>query len=65
MPSAEYYTKQAEIASRLALTESDPVKMRELHLLALQMFEKAERAKAEGRKHQTQHKKEIRRPELS
>jgi hypothetical protein len=69
MPSAEYYLKQAETASRLALTESEPAKMRALHLLALQFFDKAERAKAgeyppaptltgQG---QSQQKKEIRR----
>lgn len=63
MPSAEYYLKQAEIASRIALAESDPVKTQAMHVLALEMFEKAERAKAEGR-HQTHHKKEISRRDL-
>jgi hypothetical protein len=47
MPSAEYYLKQAETASRLALTESDPAKMQAaLHLLVLEFFNKAEQVKA-------------------
>jgi hypothetical protein len=66
MPSAEYYLKQAETASRMALAESDPAKMRAMHLLALEFFDKAERAKA-GRlplastfTSQSQRKKEVR-----
>ncbi|QIG96789.1 hypothetical protein [Bradyrhizobium sp. 6(2017)] len=62
MPSAEYYLKQAETASRMALAESNPVKMRAMHLLALEMFDKAKQAEA-GEHHQPQGKKEIRRRE--
>lgn len=47
LPSAEYYLKQAQLAARLALTESDPVKARALHVLALEYFDKADKAKVE------------------
>jgi hypothetical protein len=66
MPSAEYYLKQAETASRLALAESDPAKIRAMHLLALEFFDKAERAKAgqptpaPSYTSQSQRKKEVR-----
>jgi hypothetical protein len=46
MPSSEYHLRQAEIASRFALAESDPLKATQFHLLALEHFEKAEKAKA-------------------
>jgi hypothetical protein len=42
--SAEYYLKQAEVASRLALAESDPEKARVMHILALEYFDKAGKA---------------------
>ena len=48
MPSAEYYLKQAELAARLALAESNPDKARALHVLALDYYAKADQAKAEG-----------------
>lgn len=44
VPSAEFYLKQAEIASRMALIESDPGKAQAMHLLALDYFDKAYRA---------------------
>ena len=47
MPSPEYYLRQAELASRLALIEADPAKARALHAVALDFCEKAARAKAE------------------
>ena len=47
MPSAEYYLKQAQLAAHLALTESDAVKARALHVLALEYFAKADKAKVE------------------
>ncbi|TYO60899.1 hypothetical protein FXV83_41205 [Bradyrhizobium hipponense] len=43
VPSADYYLKQAEIASRLALAEPDPEKARAMHVLALELFDKAAR----------------------
>ena len=46
MPSAEYHHRQAELAARLALAETDPAKSAALQLLALEQYEKA--AKAEG-----------------
>jgi hypothetical protein len=47
LPSSDYYLKQAELAARLALTESDPHKARALHVLALEYYDKAEKAKVE------------------
>ncbi|WFU46015.1 hypothetical protein QA640_45415 (plasmid) [Bradyrhizobium sp. CB82] len=47
MPSADYYLKQAELAARLALAESDPEKAQALHILALQNYDKADKATAE------------------
>lgn len=47
MPSAEYYLRQAEVASRMALTEPNSERARILHVLALEYFDKAERARAE------------------
>ncbi|WP_439375162.1 hypothetical protein ACRQ5Q_23980 [Bradyrhizobium sp. PMVTL-01] len=44
MPAAEYYLKQAEIASRLARAEPDPEKARAMHIMALSLFDKAHRA---------------------
>jgi hypothetical protein len=46
MPAPEYHMRQAEVAARLSLAESDPVKAAKLHLLALEHFEKAEQARA-------------------
>jgi hypothetical protein len=46
VPSAEYYLRQAEVAARLALAESEPTKAAALHLLALEQYHKAEKAKA-------------------
>jgi hypothetical protein len=45
VPSAEYYLKQAELAARLALAESDPEKVRAMHILALEHYDKADKAK--------------------
>lgn len=47
VPSAEYYLGQAEVASRMALIEPNSEKARIMHVLALEYFEKAERARAE------------------
>ena len=47
MPSAEYYIKQAELAARLAVAQSDPEKARALHILALEHYDKADKAKAQ------------------
>jgi hypothetical protein len=44
VPSAEYYLKQAELAARLALAESDPEKVRAMHILALEHYDKADKA---------------------
>ena len=44
MPTAEYYLKQAEIASRIALTDPNPEKARAMHIVALDFFDKAHRA---------------------
>ena len=43
MPTAEYYLKQAVIASRMALAEPDPEKARAMHIMALDFFDKAHR----------------------
>lgn len=43
VPTAEYYLKQAEIASRMALAEPDPEKARAMHIMALDFFDKANR----------------------
>jgi hypothetical protein len=45
--SSEYYLKQAETAARLALVEPDPVKAKALHLMALDYFDRADKAKVE------------------
>jgi len=37
--------KQAELAARLALAESDPEKARIMHILALENYDKAEKAR--------------------
>ena len=47
VPSAEYYVRQAELAARLALAESDPEKARVMHILALENYDKAEKARAQ------------------
>jgi hypothetical protein len=39
--------KQAQLAARLALAESNPDKARALHVLALDYYAKADEAKAE------------------
>ena len=44
MPNSEYYLKQAKVAARLALTESDRVKATQLRLMALEQFDKAKKA---------------------
>ena len=44
MPTAHYYLKQAEIASRMALAEPDPEKARAMQIMALDFFDKAHRA---------------------
>lgn len=41
MTTAEYYLKQAEIASRMALAEFDPEKAKAMHILALEYYDKA------------------------
>jgi hypothetical protein len=41
VPTAEYYLKQAEIASRMALAEPDSEKAKAMHILALQYYDKA------------------------
>jgi hypothetical protein len=48
VPSSDYYLKQAQLAARLALAESNPDKARALNVLALQHYEKAEKAKVES-----------------
>jgi hypothetical protein len=48
VPSADYYLKQAELAARLALTESDPEKAKAAHLLAVEFYDKADKARAEA-----------------
>jgi hypothetical protein len=45
MPTAQYHLKQAQIAARLALVEPDADKAARLNLLALEHFDKAEKAK--------------------
>jgi hypothetical protein len=45
--SAEYYLRQAETAARLALAESDPAKARAMHILALEFYDKADKARTE------------------
>jgi hypothetical protein len=44
MLGAKYLIRQAEVAARFALAESDPAKSASLHLLALEHYEKAEKA---------------------
>jgi hypothetical protein len=46
VPSAEYHLRQAEVAARLALAESEPAKAAALHLLALEQYDKAGKARA-------------------
>ena len=46
MATAEYYLKQAEIASRMALAEPDAEKARAMHIMALDFFDKAYRAQS-------------------
>jgi hypothetical protein len=47
LPSIDYYLKQAELAARLALAESNPDKARALHVLVLDYYDKADSAKVE------------------
>jgi hypothetical protein len=47
LPSIDYYLKQAELAARLALAESDPDKAKALHVLVLDYYDKAGSAKVE------------------
>jgi hypothetical protein len=47
VPSAEYFVKQAELAARLALAESDPEKARAMHILALEHYDRADKARAQ------------------
>jgi hypothetical protein len=47
LPSSEYYLKQAQLAAHLALVESNPDKARALHVLALDYYDKADKAKVE------------------
>ena len=47
LPGSEYYLKQAQLAAHLALVESNPEKARALHILALDYYDKAEKAKVE------------------
>ena len=44
--------KQAEIAARMALAESDPAKARAMHILALEYFDKAHEASTERHRRQ-------------
>jgi hypothetical protein len=44
VPASEYYVKQAELAARLALVESDPEKARAMHILALEHYDKPDKA---------------------
>jgi hypothetical protein len=41
--------KQAELAARLALAESDPERARVLHILALKHYDKADKARAQDK----------------
>lgn len=45
MPTAEHHLKQAEIAARLALAEPEPKKAAAIPVMALDHFDKAEKAK--------------------
>jgi hypothetical protein len=47
VPSAEYYLKQAELAARLALAESDPEIIQAMHILALEHYDKADKARVQ------------------
>jgi len=49
MPNVDYHLRQAEVASRLALAESRLLRAVQLHLLALEHFDKADAAKAQSR----------------
>jgi hypothetical protein len=44
MATVEYHIKQAEIAARLALVETDPAKAANLRLLALRHYARAGKA---------------------
>ena len=50
MPTAEYHLKQAQLAAGMALAEPDKSKSARLNLLALEHFDKAEKAKARAGK---------------
>jgi hypothetical protein len=47
LPSIEYHLKQAKLAARLALVESDPRKAKALNVLALEHFGKADKGPGE------------------
>lgn len=49
MSTAEYFLKQAEIASRMALAEPDAEKARAMHIMALEFFDKAYHAQGPKR----------------
>jgi hypothetical protein len=55
MPTYEYHIKQAKVAAHLALTERDPARAANFHLMALEHYEKAEKVKVgqlESRAHE-------------
>lgn len=47
MSDVEYHLRQAEAAARLALVEPDPAMAITLHVLALEQYEKAEKAESD------------------
>jgi hypothetical protein len=47
VPSSDYYLRQAELAARLVLAEPNPDKASALQMLALEYYDKAEKAKVE------------------
>lgn len=47
VPSSDYYLRQSELAARLVLAEPSPDKARALQMLALEYYDKAEKAKVE------------------
>jgi hypothetical protein len=48
VPSEEYFLKQAEIAARIALAEPEAEKARAMHILALEYFDRAHKARTEA-----------------
>jgi hypothetical protein len=55
MPSSEYHLKQGQLAARMALAEPDEAKATKLNLLALEQFDKAEKAKVEKQSRRPSH----------